>query len=120
MDLCEIARNSVIQSSYEDILKKHWIGDTYNHRLPDSNGIFLISKSKFLNIYYFVFIKRYKKNKLTTNSLFISFGGINRGGRVHQEKYNLIYKKKQIKKKIQKNFLIFNKNYHLIMLVLSL
>lgn len=37
MDLCEIARNSVIQSSYEDLLKKHWIGEKYNHRLPESN-----------------------------------------------------------------------------------
>ena len=41
VDLCEIARNSVIQSSYEEFLKKHWIGEKYNHRLNESNGFFM-------------------------------------------------------------------------------
>jgi len=31
--MCEIARNSVIQSGFEPILKKYWIGENYN--LPD-------------------------------------------------------------------------------------
>lgn len=30
VDLAEIARNSVVQSSFEEKLKKHWIGDYRN------------------------------------------------------------------------------------------
>lgn len=28
-DLCEIARNSVLQSGWEHLFKQHWLGKTY-------------------------------------------------------------------------------------------
>ncbi len=54
VDLCEIARNSVIQSSFEDLLKKHWIGEKYNHRLPESNGNF--KDFHLISFDFFIFI----------------------------------------------------------------
>ncbi|XP_044474011.1 AMP deaminase-like isoform X1 [Mangifera indica] len=38
-DLCEIARNSVIQSGFSHALKSHWIGLKYYKRGPDGNDI---------------------------------------------------------------------------------
>ncbi|XP_008778143.2 probable AMP deaminase [Phoenix dactylifera] len=38
-DLCEIARNSVLQSGFSHALKSHWIGRTYYKRGPDGNDI---------------------------------------------------------------------------------
>lgn len=38
VDMCEIARNSVIQSGFEDSLKAHWIGDDYILQGPMANG----------------------------------------------------------------------------------
>lgn len=40
VDLCEIARNSVKMSSFEELLKKHWIGQKYNSKDKDANGFF--------------------------------------------------------------------------------
>jgi len=39
VDMCEIARYSILQCSYEDILKRHWIGDKYDSKTKDSNDI---------------------------------------------------------------------------------
>ncbi|CAO2827096.1 unnamed protein product [Amaranthus hypochondriacus] len=38
-DLCEIARNSVLQSGFSHALKRHWIGEHYFKRGPDGNNI---------------------------------------------------------------------------------
>ncbi|XP_021744886.1 AMP deaminase-like [Chenopodium quinoa] len=38
-DLCEIARNSVLQSGFSHALKRHWIGERYFKRGPDGNDI---------------------------------------------------------------------------------
>lgn len=38
-DLCEIARNSVLQSGFSHALKRHWIGEDYFKRSPDGNNI---------------------------------------------------------------------------------
>lgn len=38
-DLCEIARNSVLQSGFSHALKRHWIGEHYFTRGPDGNDI---------------------------------------------------------------------------------
>ena len=38
-DLCEIARNSVLQSGFEHEVKGYWLGDRYYVDGPDSNGI---------------------------------------------------------------------------------
>ena len=38
VDLCEIARNSVRQCSFEEILKKHWIGQNYDAKGVEANG----------------------------------------------------------------------------------
>ncbi|XP_058110286.1 AMP deaminase-like isoform X1 [Magnolia sinica] len=38
-DLCEIARNSVLQSGFSHALKSHWIGKMYYKRGPDGNDI---------------------------------------------------------------------------------
>ncbi|KAI4331620.1 hypothetical protein MLD38_029794 [Melastoma candidum] len=38
-DLCEIARNSVLQSGFSHALKSHWIGKEYYKREPDGNDI---------------------------------------------------------------------------------
>ncbi|XP_044508391.1 AMP deaminase-like [Mangifera indica] len=38
-DLCEIARNSVIQSGFSHALKSHWTGLKYYKRGPDGNDI---------------------------------------------------------------------------------
>jgi len=33
--VCEIARNSVVQSGFEDICKKYWIGENYKSQEAD-------------------------------------------------------------------------------------
>ncbi|KAJ8478791.1 hypothetical protein OPV22_022518 [Ensete ventricosum] len=38
-DLCEIARNSVLQSGFSHALKSHWIGKSYYKRGPEGNEI---------------------------------------------------------------------------------
>ncbi|XP_074264498.1 AMP deaminase-like [Silene latifolia] len=38
-DLCEIARNSVLQSGFSHALKTHWIGQQYYIRGPEGNDI---------------------------------------------------------------------------------
>lgn len=38
-DLCEIARNSVLQSGFSHALKSHWIGQRYYTRGPEGNDI---------------------------------------------------------------------------------
>ncbi|KAL8154253.1 hypothetical protein V2J09_012013 [Rumex salicifolius] len=38
-DLCEIARNSVLQSGFSHALKSHWIGKEYYKRRPTGNDI---------------------------------------------------------------------------------
>jgi len=38
-DLCEIARNSVLQSGYPHTAKQHWVSDTYWVRGPEGNDI---------------------------------------------------------------------------------
>ncbi|XP_065010080.1 probable AMP deaminase isoform X1 [Musa acuminata AAA Group] len=38
-DLCEIARNSVLQSGFSHALKSHWIGKSYYKRGPEGNDI---------------------------------------------------------------------------------
>mmetsp|Transcript_1531 Transcript_1531/g.2032 ORF Transcript_1531/g.2032 Transcript_1531/m.2032 type:complete len:727 (-) Transcript_1531:42-2222(-) len=39
VDLCEIARNSVLHSGFEHPLKMHWLGRTYNVPGPEGNDI---------------------------------------------------------------------------------
>jgi hypothetical protein len=39
IDLCEVARNSVLQSGYEREIKKHWLGENYHLPGPDGNDI---------------------------------------------------------------------------------
>ncbi|KAG1371559.1 putative AMP deaminase-like [Cocos nucifera] len=38
-DLCEIARNSVLQSGFSHARKSHWIGRSYYKRGPDGNDV---------------------------------------------------------------------------------
>lgn len=38
-DLCEIARNSVLQSGYPHDSKQHWVSDTYWKLGPEGNDI---------------------------------------------------------------------------------
>eukprot|EP00854_Cymbomonas_tetramitiformis_P000581 gene581-982_t len=38
-DLCEIARNSVMQSGFPHKVKQHWVSDTYWKRGPEGNDI---------------------------------------------------------------------------------
>ncbi len=37
-DLCELARNSIIQCGFESIIKKYWIGEEYQSEHSDSNS----------------------------------------------------------------------------------
>eukprot|EP01057_Protomagalhaensia_wolfi_P003295 Protomagalhaensia_wolfi_Nauph_80__3294@NODE_3351_length_818_cov_5_902439_g2629_i0_p1_GENE_NODE_3351_length_818_cov_5_902439_g2629_i0NODE_3351_length_818_cov_5_902439_g2629_i0_p1_ORF_typecomplete_len271_score37_91A_deaminase/PF00962_22/2_8e44_NODE_3351_length_818_cov_5_902439_g2629_i0110814 len=39
VDLCELARNSVLQSSYEAQYKRHWLGSRYYKKGPRGNNI---------------------------------------------------------------------------------
>lgn len=39
-DMCEVARNSVLQSGYEDQIKRHWLGGHYMIPGPAGNGTF--------------------------------------------------------------------------------
>jgi len=57
VDLCEIARNSVQQSSFEDMLKKHWIGEDYASGERDGNGIFYL--------FIFLILMGFKEPNLT-------------------------------------------------------
>jgi AMP deaminase len=41
-DMCEIARNSVLQSGFEMQIKKHWLGEQCEFPGPAGNGIFFI------------------------------------------------------------------------------
>jgi len=43
--VCEIARNSVVQSGFEDICKKYWIGENYKSQEADDT----CNKQNFLN-----------------------------------------------------------------------
>lgn len=36
VDMCELARNSVLQSGFEGAVKRHWLGD--NYQIPGPNG----------------------------------------------------------------------------------
>lgn len=38
VDLCEIARNSVLMSGFEGVLKRHWIGEKGNNGKRNANG----------------------------------------------------------------------------------
>ena len=38
-DLCELARNSVLQSGFHDDIKKSWIGENYKRPGPAGNDI---------------------------------------------------------------------------------
>jgi AMP deaminase len=42
-DMCEIARNSVLQSGFEDSLKAHWLGEQYLTAGPNGNGMLLVA-----------------------------------------------------------------------------
>lgn len=37
VDMCELARNSVLQSGFEGAVKRHWLGETYQAPGPDGN-----------------------------------------------------------------------------------
>lgn len=39
VDMCELARNSVLQSGFEHQVKAHWLGDNYMKNGPDGNDI---------------------------------------------------------------------------------
>lgn len=39
VDMCELARNSVLQSGYEREIKRHWLGERYDLPGPDGNEI---------------------------------------------------------------------------------
>ena len=62
VDLCEIARNSVRQSSFEEILKKHWIGDNYDSGKRNANGTY-----NKINMYIIQFIISYVLEPNKTN-----------------------------------------------------
>jgi AMP deaminase len=47
-DLCEIARNSVLQSGFEDVVKKHWLGEDFRSPQHANN----ITKSNVPNARY--------------------------------------------------------------------
>jgi AMP deaminase len=47
VDMCELARNSVIQSGFEYALKKHWLGSNYRNRGVKGN---VVEKSNVPNI----------------------------------------------------------------------
>lgn len=47
VDMCELARNSVLQSGFEYPLKKHWLGPDFAHRGPKGN---VVEKSNVPNI----------------------------------------------------------------------
>lgn len=38
VDLCEIARNSVLHSGFEPVFKKYWLGNHYFLSGPKGNG----------------------------------------------------------------------------------
>lgn len=40
--MCEIARNSVLQSGYEMQIKKHWLGENCMIAGPAGNGFYLL------------------------------------------------------------------------------
>jgi AMP deaminase len=42
VDVCEIARNSVLQSSFEDIVKSYWLGPRYKEDNDNANGLLLL------------------------------------------------------------------------------
>jgi len=49
--VCEIARNSVLQSGFEDIVKKYWIGDNYKSKEPNGNSKdFVIERNIYMII----------------------------------------------------------------------
>lgn len=57
-DLCEIARNSVLQSGFPDECKKHWISEYFWRQGPQSNDIFKTNVPNlrlryFLNLIFF-------------------------------------------------------------------
>ena len=75
VDLAEIARNSVLQSGFEDILKKHWIGDFYSENALKANGIFpLFPSISFL---------RSSKNQSPQYSLHLPSRNSQKGNRVY-------------------------------------
>ena len=37
----------MIQSGFEEILKKNWLGENYNLKTKEANGIFIMEKSNF-------------------------------------------------------------------------
>lgn len=39
VDMCELARNSVLQSGFEGNIKKHWLGERYDIPGPDGNDL---------------------------------------------------------------------------------
>eukprot|EP00002_Diphylleia_rotans_P004983 TRINITY_DN1391_c0_g3_i6.p1 TRINITY_DN1391_c0_g3~~TRINITY_DN1391_c0_g3_i6.p1 ORF type:complete len:686 (+),score=142.14 TRINITY_DN1391_c0_g3_i6:82-2139(+) len=39
-DVCEIARNSVLQSGFEPYVKAYWLGEKYYAQGPEANGMF--------------------------------------------------------------------------------
>lgn len=39
VDMCELARNSVLQSGWEDSVKKHWVGKNYKRRGVEGNEL---------------------------------------------------------------------------------
>ncbi|ODV60392.1 AMP deaminase [Ascoidea rubescens DSM 1968] len=39
VDMCELARNSVLMSGFEDEIKRNWLGDNYIKRGPEGNDI---------------------------------------------------------------------------------
>ena len=47
VDMCELARNSVLMSGFEDEIKRHWLGENYMKRGPDGNDI---QKTNLANI----------------------------------------------------------------------
>lgn len=38
-DLCELAKNSVLQSGFSDTVKQHWLGPNYQHEGVAGNDI---------------------------------------------------------------------------------
>jgi adenosine deaminase len=47
--MCELARNSVLQSGFEDKVKIHWLGPNYNEEVLPNLPIKYKNKNKFYN-----------------------------------------------------------------------
>jgi len=75
-DMCEIAKNSVLQSGYEEILKEHWLGDKYKQRTKQGNDISLTNVPMTRHIYRIETLDDEKKELLSLAQAEIEFSDL--------------------------------------------